>query len=268
MVFSALWVQRAQAQGASASSTLTAQKAMVDRYCVGCHNDKAKVANFPLQNANFSAAGDHPELWEPVIRKLRAGLMPPPGMPRPAVADYEKLRDTLETEIDRKAAARVNPGTVVLHRLNRSEYANAVRDLLAVEVNAAEMLPVDDTAQGFDNIASALQVSPSFIEQYVIAARNVAVREFTLIAPELRLTGAGTVPVRVSFVSATVVWGVVVDGDVSDEQPDSSRLGTATRRNVANRMGSTSQRHGATGHQRGRLWHRALRGSPLSRTAL
>ena len=134
MVFCALWVQRAQGQGASASSTLTAQKAMVDRYCVGCHNDKAKVANFSLQNANFAAAGDHPELWEPVIRKLRAGLMPPPGMPRPAVADYEKLRDTLETEIDRKAAARVNPGTVVLHRLNRSEYANAVRDLLDLEI--------------------------------------------------------------------------------------------------------------------------------------
>src|SRR6202142_969155 len=91
------------------------QRALLDQYCVGCHNDKAKVANFSLQKLDLATVGDHPEVWEKVVRKLRAGLMPPPGVRRPALADYEGLRDWLENEIDRKAAMRVNPGSIVLH---------------------------------------------------------------------------------------------------------------------------------------------------------
>src|SRR6266700_4070292 len=95
------------------------ERALLDRYCVTCHNDKTKTANFSLQNLDLATVGDHAELWEKVVRKLRAGLMPPPGVRRPPLAEYDGLRDWLEAEIDRNAAGRTNPGSVILHRLNR-----------------------------------------------------------------------------------------------------------------------------------------------------
>src|SRR5215469_1189035 len=164
----------AQAPVANAPGSAAAQRAVLDRYCVVCHNDKAKTANFSLQNLDLSAAGDHPELWEKVVRKLRAGVMPPPGMRRPPLAEYEGLRDWLEGEIDRKAAGRVNPGSIVLHRLNRTEYANAIRDLLDLEVDATTLLPPDDSARGFDNIAGSLTISPTLLEAYTAAAARIA----------------------------------------------------------------------------------------------
>src|SRR6185436_1194445 len=94
------------------------ERALLDQYCVTCHNDKIRTANFSLQKLDLNTIGDHPEVWEKVVRKLRAGVMPPPGVRRPPLAEYEGLRDWLETEIDRKAAGRANPGSVVLHRLN------------------------------------------------------------------------------------------------------------------------------------------------------
>ena len=111
------------------SPTAASQRTVLDQYCVTCHNDKLKTANLSLEKLDLTTAGDHPELWEKVIRKLRAGVMPPPGMRRPPLAEYEGLRDWLEAEMDRKAAANPNPGSVVLHRLNRTEYANVIRDL-------------------------------------------------------------------------------------------------------------------------------------------
>src|SRR5712691_9612461 len=109
------------------SASAAAQRALLDQYCVTCHNDKTKRANLTLEKLDLTTVADKAELWEKVIRKLRAGVMPPPGLRRPALNEYEGLRDWLETEIDRKAAARgVNPGYVVLHRLNRSEYANVI----------------------------------------------------------------------------------------------------------------------------------------------
>ena len=160
-----------QSQTAASAS---AQRALLDRYCVGCHNDKTKTANFSLQNLDLSTAGEQPQIWERVVRKLRAGLMPPPGMPRPPLADYEKLRDWLETEIDRKAATRVNPGSVVLHRLNRTEYANVIRDVLDLEIDVKTLLPPDDSARGFDNIAGSLTISPTLLEAYTTAATRIA----------------------------------------------------------------------------------------------
>ncbi len=157
-----------------AVATAASERALLDQYCVGCHNDKAKVANFSLQKLDLATAGDHPEVWEKVIRKLRAGLMPPPGVRRPAQADYEGLRDWLENEIDRKAATRVNPGSIVLHRLNRTEYANAIRDLLDLEVDTKTLLPADDSARGFDNVAGSLTISPTLLEAYTTAATRVA----------------------------------------------------------------------------------------------
>jgi hypothetical protein len=96
-----------------------------------------------------------------VVRKLRAGLMPPPGVRRPPLAEYEGLRDYLEAEIDRKAASRSNPGSVVMHRLNRTEYANSVRDLLDLEIDTTTLLPPDDSARGFDNVTGSLTISPT-----------------------------------------------------------------------------------------------------------
>src|SRR5665213_476130 len=165
-------------QGAVHSTPQTATpqpaKAMFNQYCVGCHNDKTRTANFSLQNADTTTVGDHPEIWERVIRKMRAGMMPPPGMPRPPLATYEGVRDWLESEIDQKAAAHPNPGSVILHRLNRTEYKNAIRDLLDLEIDAASLIPPDDSARGFDNIAGSLTISPTLLEAYTSAAARIA----------------------------------------------------------------------------------------------
>jgi len=159
---------------ARASGSAAAERGLLDQYCVTCHNDKAKTANLSLQNLDLASVADHPEIWERVIRKLRAGMMPPPGMPRPPLAKYEQLRDWLEAEIDRKAAAHPNPGSVVLHRLNRTEYANAIRDLLDLQVDANTLLPPDDSARGFDNVAGSLTISPTLLEAYTTAATRIA----------------------------------------------------------------------------------------------
>jgi hypothetical protein len=161
------------APGQGAPGSGPAQRATLDRYCVVCHNDKIKTANLSLQNLDLAGAGEHAELWEKVVRKLRAGLMPPPGVRRPPLAEYEGLRDWLEAEIDRKAG-RQNPGSVVLHRLNRTEYTNAIRDLLDLEIDATTLLPPDDSARGFDNIAGSLTISPTLLESYVTAATRIA----------------------------------------------------------------------------------------------
>jgi hypothetical protein len=164
----------AQVKVPGAAATAAAQRALLDQYCVTCHNDKTKIDNFSLQKEDINAVGDHPEVWERVIRKLRAGMMPPPGMPRPPLAKYEGLRDFLEAEIDRKAAAHPNPGSIVLHRLNRTEYANAVRDLLDLQIDVSTLLPADDAAHGFDNVAGSLTISPTLLEAYTTAATRIA----------------------------------------------------------------------------------------------
>jgi cytochrome c551/c552 len=159
---------------ATASATAEQQKAVIDRYCVTCHSARVKTANLSLQDVDYTRVGEHAELWEKVVRKLRAGVMPPPDVPRPPLAEYEGLRDWLEAEIDRSAAARVHPGSVVLHRLNRTEYANAIRDLLDLRIDVTTLLPPDDAAHGFDNIAGSLTISPTLLESYTTAAARVA----------------------------------------------------------------------------------------------
>src|SRR5215472_3721941 len=157
------------------SASAATERAILDQYCVTCHNDKTKRANLTLEKLDLTTAGDHAELWEKVIRKLRAGVMPPPGMRRPPLADYEGLRDWLENDIDQKAAARgPNPGSVVLHRLNRTEYANVIRDLLDIEIDPAKFLPPDDAARGFDNVAGSLTISPTLLEAYTTTATRIA----------------------------------------------------------------------------------------------
>ncbi len=145
---------------------------LVSKYCVSCHNQKLKTANLVLDDASNSA-----ETWEKVIIKLRSRAMPPPGIRRPDNATYDAVADSLETELDRAAAAHVNPGrTASLHRLNRTEYANAVRDLIAVDVDAQAMLPPDEQAYGFDTNAEALAMQPALLDRYVAAAANIARR--------------------------------------------------------------------------------------------
>jgi mono/diheme cytochrome c family protein len=144
------------------------------RYCVTCHNDRTKTGGLTLAGAD----PDHPEVdaetWEKVVRKLRAGLMPPSGAPRPPRDALEAFRRGIETSIDRAALERPNPGTTSLHRLNRTEYANAIRDLLKVDIDAAVMLPADDSVEGFDNIADVLGTSPALIERYIGAAAKIS----------------------------------------------------------------------------------------------
>src|SRR5687768_6814784 len=152
------------------------QLATINQYCVACHNDRAKTAGVSFQGVTVESIGQRAEVFEKAVRKMRGRVMPPPGARQPDAAAVDSLVAFLETSLDRAPGQAHVRDKVVLHRLNRKEYTNAVRDLLAVDFDAASVLPADDVAEGFDNIADALQVSPSFIEQYVIAARLVAVK--------------------------------------------------------------------------------------------
>jgi hypothetical protein len=155
-------------------SEASAQRVLVDKYCVGCHNQRTKVADLALDKADVSNPAAAAETWEKVIGKLRSNAMPPPGLPRPDKAAREAFVQYLETSIDRAAAAKPNPGRTVLHRLNRAEYSNAIRDLLGIDVDSASLLPADDSGFGFDNIADVLSVSPMLTERYLSAARRIS----------------------------------------------------------------------------------------------
>src|SRR5579883_2188296 len=144
---------------------------LVTQYCVTCHNQRAKTANVMFDTMDVTDMSKHPEIWERAVRKLRGGMMPPPGARRPDQAQLEGLASYLENQLDQAAAAHPNPGRVAVHRLNRAEYANVIEDLLGIRVDASALLPKDDISNGFDNIASVLKVSPSFLDQYISAAR-------------------------------------------------------------------------------------------------
>jgi mono/diheme cytochrome c family protein len=152
-----------------------AHLALVKQYCSTCHSDKLKTGGVSFEGITAASVAKDPELFEKAVRKLRGRVMPPPGAKQPDGKAVDSLVAWLEDSLDKLPNQAHITDQVVLHRLNRTEYQNSVRDLLLVDVNAADVLPPDDIAQGFDNIASALQVSPSFIEQYVHAAHNVAV---------------------------------------------------------------------------------------------
>jgi mono/diheme cytochrome c family protein len=158
-----------------AQEAADAHLALIKQYCVGCHNDKVKTGGVTFQGITADSVAQNPELFEKAVRKLRGRVMPPPGARQPEGKAVDALVAWLENSLDKLPNEARITDKLVLHRLNRKEYENAVRDLLLVDVNGAELLPPDDTAQSFDNIASALQVSPTFIEQYVLAAHNVAV---------------------------------------------------------------------------------------------
>lgn len=159
------------AKGAAAGEAAK-HRATIDRYCGGCHGAQLKTANLELQKLDLTKLGDHAAVAETVIRKLRAGLMPPPGMPRPSDAEMNSMITWMEGELDRSAAKHLPPPGI--HRLNRAEYTNAIRDVLNLEVDAAKFLPSDDSTRGFDNIAGALTVSPALLEAYLSASGKIA----------------------------------------------------------------------------------------------
>jgi mono/diheme cytochrome c family protein len=161
---------------ASPQAATDAQLATIKEYCSACHSDRSKAGGVSFEGITAASVGERAEVFEKAVRKLRGRVMPPPGARQPDTKTVDALVAWLENGLDKVGGDQHMTDAVVLHRLNRKEYSNAVRDLLAVDFNASEVLPQDDTAQGFDNIAAALQVSPSFIEQYVVSAWLVAVK--------------------------------------------------------------------------------------------
>src|SRR5882672_129585 len=149
-------------------------KAFFTQYCATCHNQYAKIADVVLDTRDYDHVGADPDLWERVVRKLNAGAMPPKGMPRPEPAVYKSMVGWLTTSLDAAVADHPNPGRASIHRLNRAEYGNAVRDLLGLTIDATDLLPADDEGYGFDNIADVLRVSPSLLEQYLSASAKIA----------------------------------------------------------------------------------------------
>jgi len=159
---------------ASAVHPAAPDGALVQKYCVTCHSDRLKTGGLSLQNVDPAAPAIDGQIWEKVVQKLHGGMMPPQGMPRPDAATLETFVSSLETVLDRQAAGTANPGHKPAHRLNRTEYGNAIRDLLALEIDPSSLLPADDESHGFDNIAGVLRISPSLLEQYLGAARKVS----------------------------------------------------------------------------------------------
>ena len=163
-----------QVSGAEPPS-VSPPRALLNQYCVSCHSKRLRTAGLALDEMDLSNPGQSAEVWEKVVRKLRGGLMPPTGRPRPDDATQEAFVSWLETELDRAAAAHPNPGrTETLHRLNRAEYRNAIRDLLALDVDVTELLPADDASYGFDNMAGVLKLNQAQMERYLSAALKVS----------------------------------------------------------------------------------------------
>jgi mono/diheme cytochrome c family protein len=165
-------LQAAPQQAAPGSPA--SQRALLDKYCVTCHSDKLKTGGLSLQSADLAKVPENAELWEKVIKKVRVEAMPPQGLPHPDKAAAEALVASLENAIDREAGRHPSPGRATLHRLNRAEYGNAIRDVLALDIDAASLLPPDDESYGFDNIADVLKTSPSLLERYMSAAWNIS----------------------------------------------------------------------------------------------
>ena len=180
-------------------------RAAIDRSCVSCHSQRLKTGGLSLEGLDVARAGSNPEMWEKVVRKLEARSMPPQGSRRPDEATYHAVQSALEGLLDAEAAAHPSPGAPILHRLNRAEYANAVRDLLDLDVDVTSLLPPDDAAYGFDNISDVLGVSPSLQEKYVSAAMKIAA--VAVGSPEIA-AGSDTFRIRQDLSQDTHIDGL------------------------------------------------------------
>ena len=204
---------------AGTSLSSSPARALLDTYCVGCHNQRVRTAGLALDTLDAARPGTNAEVWERVVGKLRAGAMPPPGMPRPDPATYRAVTGWLETEIDRAWTASPNPGRInAVHRLNRTEYNNAIHDLLALDVDVRSLLPGDETADGsFDNFADVLTISTAHLERYLSVARHVT-----------RLA-IGLPPASPGLATYPIPLHVVQDDRQSEDLPFGSRGGIAVR---------------------------------------
>jgi hypothetical protein len=200
-------------------SAAQAPGAVLIRYCVSCHNERLKTAGLSLEGVDAAVPDAHPEIWEKVVAKLRAGSMPPPGLPRPDAATYRTVAVSLEQALDRVWTARPDPGRgPAVHRLNRTEYSNAVRDLFALDVDVTPLLPGDETADGaFDNYADALTISTAHMERYLSVARQV-----TRLAVGLSPPGPG-------LATFDIPLHIVQDDRQGEDLPLGSRGGMAVR---------------------------------------
>ncbi len=158
----------------SAAVSATSSRALLNDYCVICHNEKLKTAGLLLDKSDVQHVGAGAEVWEKVVKKVRTGAMPPAGRQRPDKQTFEAFVTWLETELDREAAVHPNPGRPADHRLNQVEYSNAIRDLLALDIDAGSLLPADESDHGFDNIADVLSISPTLLERYMLAAQKIS----------------------------------------------------------------------------------------------
>jgi cytochrome c551/c552 len=206
--------------GVAVAAVVCAQEpqALLNQYCVTCHNAKLKAGGLELDKLDLHRVDANAETWEKVARKLRAGMMPPAGAPRPDRHALDTLAGTVEEALDRAAAANPNPGRAPLHRMNRGEYANAIRDLLAVDVDATTLLPADDSSNGFDNIADVLGISPALLERYVAAAAKIS---------RLAVGDPGTAPLDVTY----TVRGDLSQNETLDGLPLGTRGGTLVKHN-------------------------------------
>jgi len=198
-------------------------RAFVDQYCVGCHSQKLHTAGLDLETLNLTTPGPQTTVWESIVAKLRAGSMPPPGRPRPDAATSRAIATRLEREIDRVWDANPDPGRIAaVHRLNRAEYNNAVRDLLAIDFDAKPLLPGDETADGsFDNFADSLSISTAHLERYLSVARQVT-----------RLA-VGLPPASPGLERFEIPLFVMQDDRQSEDLPLGSRGGLAIRRDFS-----------------------------------
>lgn len=219
-VVTSLAQEPAGAEPIAASEPHVTVRATLTEYCVACHNDRTRQAGVTLQSIDTEQIGhvEHEvEVWEKVARKLRSRSMPPPGRPRPAAAAYDAVASTVEAAIDRVAAADPNPGRPPIHRLNRVEYRNAIRDVLALEIDERELLPPDESGYGFDNIADVLALSPVLLDRYMVAAEKIS--RLAIGSPSLRPT----------IEKYTVPYTKWQDSRMGEALPFGSRGGAAVR---------------------------------------
>ena len=216
---------QSQAPAARNVAPVTPARTLVTTYCVTCHNERLKTANLLLDKTDAVNVANSAETWEKVVVQLRSRAMPPTNMPRPDNATYDTVATWLETELDRAAVARPNPGRPAgLHRLNRTEYANAVRDLLAIEIDPASMLPPDAQAYGFDTNADALGVEPALLDRYLTAAAKIS--RVAIGDPTLRPTFERYTAVKGNSNEQTWLWQTERLGEAFSL---GSRGGIATR---------------------------------------
>jgi mono/diheme cytochrome c family protein len=209
------YVSGAQPSAAPAGSP-AGVKAVLTEYCAACHNSRSKTAGLDLESLDVARVGDHADVWEKVATKVRTHEMPPPGRPRPDSATYAAVRTYLERALDEAAGAAPNPGYVPIHRLNRAEYANAIRDLLDLKIDGATFLVADEPdKQGFENIAGLLTVSPVRLERYLAAARRIS---------RLAIGDATLKPVVETY---SIHPGLTQDDRVSEDLPFGTQGGIA-----------------------------------------